>query len=66
MFETSLTVPTTHLRELTRRLTAAGFTILDTGERVATDAGPEAEATLRLMHFVLPEQDLACALGVSA
>jgi hypothetical protein len=66
MFETSLTVPTAQLREFTRRLTAAGFTILDTGERVATDAGPEAEATLRLVHLVMPELDLKCELGVSA
>lgn len=61
-----MTVPTAHLRELTRRLTKAGFTILDTGERITTDAGPEAEATLRILQVALPELDLSFETGVSA
>lgn len=66
MFETPLTVPTSQLSELTRRLVAAGFTVLDTGERVATDAGPDAEATLRLVHLASLETERYCELGVSA
>lgn len=61
-----MTVPTSQLRELTRRLTMAGFTILDTGERVATDMGPDAEATLRIIQLANSELDFGCELGVSA
>lgn len=50
-----MTVPTHHLRELTRRLRSAGFTVLDTGERVTTDEGPEGEATLRLLAIPMIE-----------
>ena len=68
MFETTLTVPTHHVRDLMRRLSGAGFTVLDTGMRVATDAGPDGEATLRLVHAPMLEVELAdldgCALGV--
>ena len=63
-FETTLTVPTRHAHELMHRLAGAGFLILDTGERLATDDGPDAEATLRLLHVVPSEMD-APVLGVS-
>ncbi len=55
MFETPINVPTQHLRELTRRLTAAGFTVLDTGDRIATDAGPDTEASLVLLQLATVE-----------
>ena len=64
-FETTLTVPTPHLPELTRRLAKAGFTVLDTGARITTDAGRDAEATIRLLHIAAPEL-VDCELGVSA
>ena len=68
-FETTLTVPTRDLVELTRRLSKAGFTVLDTGDRIATDHGLDAEATLRLVHLPVLEVELvepeACALGIS-
>lgn len=68
-FETTLTVPTRDLVELTRRLSKAGFTVLDTGDRISTDHGPDAEATLRLVHLPTLEVEIvepeACALGVS-
>lgn len=66
-FETTLHVPTRHLREIMSRLSRAGFTIMDTGERVATDDGFEAEATVRLLH--VPTLELHAEtyeLGVSA
>jgi len=66
MFETTMTVPTRQLRELTTRLTKAGFTVLDTGQRIMTDDGPEGEATLRLLHIPTLQVDFAEAdLGVS-
>ena len=65
-FETTLTVPTPHLPELARRLAMAGFTVLDTGERVATEEGPEGEATVRVVHLATVELGVACDLGVSA
>lgn len=68
MFETTLNVPTQHLRELSSRLTRAGFTVLDTGLRVGTEDGPDAEATVRLVHLPLVEilDPSQCELGVSA
>jgi len=63
-FETTLSVPTRHVGELMSRLAGAGFLILDTGERLATDDGPDAEATLRLLHVAPHEAELA-PLGVS-
>lgn len=65
-FETTLTLPTAHLREFMSRLAKAGFTILDTGDRVATDDGHEAEATVRLLHLPLVEvvDPETCDLGV--
>ena len=66
MFETTMTVPTRQLRELTSRLTKAGFTVLDTGQRIMTDEGPEGEATVRLVHLPTMQVDFAHAdLGVS-
>ena len=65
-FSTTLTVPTRHVKELMTRLSQAGFTLLDTGDRVATDEGHEAEATLHLLHaptVELVDED-ACVLGV--
>lgn len=68
-FTTTLTVPTAHARELMARLAQAGFTILDTGDRVTTDEGMDAEATLHLVHIptlLVEEADPdACILGVS-
>lgn len=49
MFETTLTVPTHQLTEFTRRLAKAGYAVLDTGARVGTEDGPDAEATVRLV-----------------
>lgn len=68
MFETTLNVPTQHLRELSTRLSKAGFTVLDTGLRVGTEEGPDAEATVRLVHLPLVEivDPAYCELGVSA
>lgn len=68
MFETTLNVPTQHLRELSTRLSKAGFTVLDTGLRVGTEEGPDAEATVRLVHLPLVEivDPAHCELGVSA
>lgn len=65
-FETTLNVPTPQLTELMRRLARAGFTVLDTGERITTEEGDNAEATIRLMHLAMPELDATCELGVSA
>jgi hypothetical protein len=50
-FSTTLTVPTRHVKELMARLAPAGFTLLDTGERVATDDGLDAEAMVHLVHL---------------
>jgi hypothetical protein len=63
-FETTLCVPTRHVAELMNRLSGAGFLILDTGDRVATDDGPEAEATLRLLH-VAPEETELAVVGIA-
>jgi len=63
-FETTLTVPTRHVRELMARLSSAGFTVLDTGERVLTDEGADAEATLRLAHFEEPQAQAALPQGL--
>jgi hypothetical protein len=65
-FETTLTVPTAHVHELMGRLSRAGFLVLDTGERIATDDGLEAEALLRLAHVTTPDLDAEVpVLGVS-
>lgn len=65
-FSTTLTVPSRHVKELMARLSRAGFTLLDTGERVTTDEGMDAEATLHLLDApmveVVDEDD--CILGV--
>lgn len=50
MFATTLTIPTRQLHEFTRRMSQAGYTVVDTGTRVTTDDGPESEATVRLLH----------------
>lgn len=65
-FETTLTVPTRDLRQFMNRLARAGFTVLDTGERISTDHGPDAEATVRLLHLSEAQIDHSCELGVSA
>lgn len=62
-FETTLTVPTPHVRELMNLLARAGFLILDTGERVLTDDGDES--TLRLAHITLDDVPLAAPQGLS-
>ena len=68
MFETTLSVPTHQLPELTARLNKAGFTVLDTGLRVGTEEGPDAEAMVRLLQIPLVEilDPSRCELGVSA
>ncbi|HEX2022959.1 MAG TPA: hypothetical protein VHH36_09595 [Candidatus Thermoplasmatota archaeon] len=50
------------------RLSRAGFLVLDTGERVSTDAGDDAEATVRLLHVTVADvgDDVPCELGVTA
>ncbi|MEA3201389.1 MAG: hypothetical protein QOE90_2817 [Thermoplasmata archaeon] len=50
-FETTLTVPTRHARDFAQRLAHAGFLVLDRGERLMTDEGPDAEATLHVLHL---------------
>lgn len=62
-----MNVPTKHLSELTRRLSRAGFTLLDTGARVMTDEGPEGEATVKLLHMPMVEilEPDSIELGVS-
>lgn len=68
MFETTLSIPTNQLREFTARLNKAGFTVLDTGRRVGTEEGPDAEATVRLLHIPLVEilDPSCCELGIRA
>lgn len=65
-----MNVPTRHLRELTARLSRAGFTVLDTGARVMTDEGPDGEATIRLLHAPVTTVEIVdpstVELGVSA
>ena len=63
-FSTTLTVPTRHARELMARLASVGFTVLDTGDRVSTEDGPDAEATLHLVHLPEALDPEACVLGV--
>lgn len=65
-FSTTLTVPTRDLNQFMSRLARAGFTVLDTGERISTDHGPDAEATVRLLHVAEVQIDHSCELGVSA
>jgi hypothetical protein len=67
-FETTLTVPTRDLAQLTVRLAKAGFTLMDTGDRIATDDGHDAEATVRLVHlaYVDVDPDAPCELGIPA
>ena len=65
-FETTVTVPTTHARELMTRLARAGFLVLDTGERVSTEDGLAAEAQLRLLHVTPDDLESGVALGVRA
>jgi hypothetical protein len=50
-FETTITVPTQHLRDFTLRLADAGFLVLDRGERATTDDGWDAEAVLHVLHL---------------
>lgn len=68
MFETTLTVPTHQLTELTRRLAKAGYAVLDTGSRVGTEDGPDAEATVRLVAMAQVQivDPAHCELGVTA
>lgn len=66
-FRTTVNVPTRHVRDLMTLLSRAGITVLDTGERVTTDAGLDAEATLHLAHMpfdALETESDACVLGV--
>lgn len=67
-FETTLTVPTRHVRELMNRLSKAGFTLLDTGDRVTNDEGVDAEATIRLMHVAFADVNIEAPieLGIIA
>jgi hypothetical protein len=64
-FETTLTVPTPHIRELMSRLGKAGFLVLDTGERISNEDGVGAEATLKLVHISVADLDETCELGVA-
>jgi hypothetical protein len=63
-FETTLTVPTRHLPLLLPRLARAGLTVLDTGERMTTDDGLDAEATLVIADVATVELDDAVSMGV--
>jgi hypothetical protein len=63
-FETTLTVPTAHVLEVMTRLGKAGFLVLDTGDRVSSEEGVGAEATLRLAHITVADLDAAAPLGV--
>lgn len=64
-FQTTLTVPTRHLSYLIPRLARAGLTVLDTGERLTTDDGLEAEAMIVVSDVATVVLDDACALGVA-
>lgn len=44
--ETTISVPSEDVDWFTDRLTEAGLAVLDTGRRVTTEEGPEAEAVL--------------------
>ena len=67
-FETTLTVPTRDLPQFMTRLGKAGFLVLDTGDRVSTEDGEDAEATVRLLHVTMADvgEHVPCELGVSA
>ena len=64
-FETTMTIPTLPLPALMTRLSKAGFTVFDTGERLTTDDGLEAEATVRLVDVASIEIDETVPLGVT-
>ncbi len=49
--ETQITVPRDRVAWIARQLAQAGLTVLDTGERITTDAGVDAEAVLRVASF---------------
>lgn len=49
--ETHITVPQDDVRWIARRLSDAGLTVLDTGDRVTTDDGVDAEAVLCVASF---------------
>lgn len=69
VFQTTLTIPTRELREFTRRMSQAGYTVLDTGARIMTEEhGPDGEATVRLIHLQRVElvDPAQCELGISA
>ena len=63
-FETTITLPTHHLPLLLPRLARAGLTVLDTGERMTTDEGLDAEATLVIADVATIELDEGVPLGV--
>lgn len=44
--ETKITVPTEDAEFISDALAEAGVAVLDTGQRIGTDEGPEAEAVL--------------------
>lgn len=64
-FETTVTVPTRHARELMALLAQVGFLVLDTGERVSTEDGLAAEAQLRLLHVTPDDLGSGQAHGVT-
>jgi hypothetical protein len=50
-FSTTISVPTKDIRALMSHLAHAGAIVLDTGERLATDEGPNAEAYLNVVFL---------------
>jgi len=50
-FTTRMTLPARDVSALTALLTQAGFTVLDQGERITTDEGPDHEAALHVARF---------------
>ncbi len=55
--ETRITVQQEEANWLIEELTQAGLTVMDTGERVTTDEGIDAEAVLHVASFQHEEQE---------
>lgn len=49
--ETRISVPSEDVAWISKRLARAGLTVLDTGQRVTTEDGVDAEAVLSVASF---------------
>jgi len=56
--ETTITVPTEDAEFVSDALAEAGLAVLDTGRRITTDDGPEAETVLTVAD-IAPEEGQA-------